>query len=149
MSTSTFIMLKPDAKDRQLEQTIEDIFIKHGFKILRCADVKVDAPLIIAHYQEVIDRLNLDYFEQSILSAFLGKTVKIYEMTKDNSDIIAEVRELVGATNPKKADPNSIRGRFCDDDMAVSIAEKRMLRNLIHASDSIENAKKELALWFK
>ncbi|MEI7667708.1 MAG: nucleoside-diphosphate kinase, partial [Erysipelotrichaceae bacterium] len=67
----------------------------------------------------------------------------------DHDDIVAQVRTIVGPTDPAKADPNTIRGRFGTDTMEKSKSEKRLLRNLIHASDSDENAQKELELWFK
>ncbi|KAF0224892.1 MAG: nucleoside-diphosphate kinase [Erysipelotrichaceae bacterium] len=151
MDHTTFIMLKPDALEAHLENKILDVFRENGITILRKKVVIVDEKLILAHYAEVIERLkdNVPDFPQRILKEFVDKTVKIYEIGYHHHDIVAKVRALIGATDPAKAEPESIRGKYATDTMEKSNAEGRMLRNLIHASDSDENAKKELELWFK
>ena len=151
MDHTTFIMLKPDALEAHLENKILDVFRENGITILRKKVVIVDDKLILAHYAEVIKRLkeNVPDFPQRILKEFADKTVKIYEIGYHHHDIVAKVRALIGATDPAKAEPESIRGKYATDTMEKSNAEGRMLRNLIHASDSDENAKKELELWFK
>lgn len=148
MKSSTFIMLKPDAIDRQLDQTIIRIFEEEGFEIVRKKAVIVNEKLIVKHYEEVIEKVNQAYFKEAILKTFVDKTVIIMEIQKDSEDVIKEVRDLCGVTDPVKADPQSIRGRFKDDSLAVAMSEKRTLRNLIHASDSKENAIIEMNLWF-
>lgn len=148
MKQSTFIMFKPDAVERDLVTTILQIFEKNGFVIEKNRDVCVDQHLILSHYRDVIDKLKLDYLEGAILKTFVGQCVPVFEVSKDCEDIIHEVRELVGATDPAKASPFSIRGRFGEDHMAQAISEKRMLKNLIHASDSLESAIEEMELWF-
>jgi len=62
---------------------------------------------------------------------------------------VAKVRKLIGATDPAAADRDTIRGIYGIDTMTKARAEKRMLMNLIHASDSDDNAKQEIKLWFK
>ena len=52
--------------------------------------------------------------------------------------VVEQARKIIGATNPLAADPGSIRGQYCID----------IGRNIIHGSDTVENAQKELALWF-
>lgn len=148
MKTSTFIMLKPDAVKRGLAETILTIFKDHGYEVKRQKEVIVDRKLILKHYEEVIIRVNKPYFEQAILDFFEGQKVVALELQKDGEHVIEDVRALVGATDPVKADPSSIRGQYGDDSLEVSMSQKRTLRNLIHASDSIESAKQELALWF-
>ncbi len=149
MLTSTFIMLKPDAVKRGLTETILSIFRDHGYQIIRQKEVTVDRNLILKHYEEVIIRVNKPYFEQAILDFFEGQKVVALELQKDGDHVIEDVRALVGATDPVKADPKSIRGQFGDDSLESSMSQKRTLRNLIHASDSVESAKQELALWFR
>jgi len=151
MDHTTFIMLKPDALEAHLENKILDVFRENGITILRKKVVVVDEKLILAHYAEVIERLKdaVPDFPQRIVKEFVDKTVKIYEIGYHHHDIVAKVRALIGATDPAKADPESIRGKYATDTMEKSNAEGRMLRNLIHASDSDENAQKELGLWFK
>jgi nucleoside-diphosphate kinase len=148
MKNTTFIMFKPDAVQRQLVSSILDIFKSNGFSVEMSQEVIVDAPLILAHYEDVIKAVNQPYFQQAILDVFVGKKVYAYVLAKDTEDAVKEVRTLIGATDPAKADPLSIRGKFGDDALANSMAEKRMLRNLIHASDSRESVIKETKLWF-
>jgi nucleoside-diphosphate kinase len=148
MQSSTFIMFKPDAVERHLVDTILDIFKQEGFHVVRKKDVLVSKELILKHYEEVIQKVNQDYFPLAIQKTFVGKKVVIVELSKDSLDVVGEVRTLVGATDPVKADSKSIRGRFRDDELSMAMAEKRTLRNLIHASDSIDNTKQEMMLWF-
>ncbi len=148
MKNTTFIMFKPDAVQRQLVSTILDIFKSNGFSVDMSKEVVVDAPLILSHYEDVIKAVNQPYFQQAILDVFVGQKVFAYVLSKDTEDAVKEVRTLIGATDPAKADPNSIRGKFGDDALANSMAEKRMLRNLIHASDSRESVIRETRLWF-
>jgi nucleoside-diphosphate kinase len=148
MLTSTFIMLKPDAVKRGLTNTIIQIFQENGYQIKRQKEVVVDRNLILKHYEEVIIRVNKPYFEQAILDFFDGQKVIALELQKEGDHVIEDVRALVGATDPAKADPSSIRGRYGEDSLEASMSQKRTLRNLIHASDSVESAKQELSLWF-
>jgi len=148
MQPSTFIMFKPDAVERHLVDTILDIFRQEGFQVVRKKDVIVSKELILKHYEEVIQKVNQAYFPLAIQKTFVGKKVVAVELSKGSLDVVGEVRTLVGATDPAKADSKSIRGRFKDDELSVAMAEKRTLRNLIHASDSIDNAKQEMMLWF-
>lgn len=148
MKNSTFIMLKPDAVKRGLTNQIIQIFLDKGYQIVRKKEVIVHEELILKHYEEVIAKVNQDYFKEAILKTFVNQMVIALEITKDSLNLIQEVRDLVGITDPMKADPKSIRGMYKDDSLEVSMREKRVLRNLIHASDSIENAAQEMKLWF-
>lgn len=149
MKQSTFIMFKPDTIERHLENEILNIFIEQGYHIERSKEVVVDEKLILCHYEEVIKAVNKDYFKDGVLKAFLGKRVLACEISKDSQDVVHEVRDLVGATDPSKALSTSIRGRYGKDSFEQAVNEKRMVNNLIHASDSIESVERELKLWFE
>lgn len=144
----TFILLKPDALSRQLVEDIQSILLKEQFEIVRSAYVLVTEPLIVAHYQSVIDALNIDYFKDAVIQCFKDQTVWIAELIS-NQNTIQRLRQLIGATDPKKADPHTIRGKYGIDSFEVANREKRMLENLVHASDSLEAVKYELSLWFE
>ena len=58
------------------------------------------------------------------------------------------VRKIIGSTNPKSADVGTIRADYTPDAYLLANLQQRSTRNLIHASDSDENAKKEIELWF-
>lgn len=149
MPQKTLVLLKPDAIKRKLEPTLIHEFESHGFTIVRQQERIVDAQTILKHYEEVIARVPIVDFKDRILKAFVGKTIRCLELTSSSEHTIDDLRTLIGATDPAKADPNSLRGKYGMDTMEKSSAEKRMLENLIHASDSVESAQKELSLWFK
>lgn len=144
----TFILLKPDALSRQLVEDIQSILLKEQFEIVRSAYVLVTEPLIVAHYQSVIDALNIDYFKDAVIQCFKDQTVWIAELIS-NQNTIQRLRQLIGATDPKKAEPHTIRGKFGIDSFEDANREKRMLENLVHASDSLEAVEYELSLWFE
>lgn len=149
MASRTFIMLKPDAIEKNLEGDILAFFKSYGIEVVRWNTVVVDESLIINHYQEIIDKLNMPDFPNRIRKYFVGKTVRIFEMESKENNVVAKVRELIGATDPTKAGPDTIRGKYSDDSMDIAKQEQRLVHNLIHASDSDENAQKEIDLWFK
>ncbi|MEI7667690.1 MAG: nucleoside-diphosphate kinase, partial [Erysipelotrichaceae bacterium] len=80
MSKTTFIMLKPDALKAHLENDILKIFSDAGIRVIRTQTKTVDEKLILNHYQEVIERLNLPDFPNRIKKEFVGHEVKIYEL---------------------------------------------------------------------
>lgn len=145
---STFVMFKPDALERGLDGQLLDAFKSRGFQVLRSKQVVVDEALILKHYAEVIQRVPIPDFADRIRKAFVGQAVTILQLVNGKETVVADVRNLVGATDPAKADPATLRGRYGNDTMERSVNEKRMLNNLIHASDSDEAARKELDLWF-
>lgn len=149
MASRTFIMLKPDAIEKNLEGDILAFFKDYGIEVVRWDTVVVDEPLIINHYQEVIDKLNMPDFPNRIRTYFVGKTVRIFEMESKENNVVAKVRELIGATDPSKAGSDTIRGKYSDDSMDLAKEQLRLVHNLIHASDSDESAQKEIELWFK
>jgi nucleoside-diphosphate kinase len=144
----TFILIKPDAIKRNLAVDILNIIKSESLIIQQSKIVKVSEERIVAHYQEVIDRLNLPYFKQAILNFFKDQEVFIAEVVSESNTIV-KVRELIGATDPARAEPHTIRGMFGIDSFEKASKESRMIENLIHASDSKESAEFELALWFE
>jgi nucleoside-diphosphate kinase len=144
----TFILLKPDAIKRNLVNDILHTLNQEALIIHQSKFVKVTEDRILAHYQEVIDRLNLPYFKQAILNCFKDQEVFIAEVVSESNTIV-KVRELIGATDPSKAEPHTIRGMFGIDSFDRASKEERMIENLIHASDSTESAAYELKLWFE
>lgn len=145
----TFVMLKPDAMTRHLEKHIIDIFLEEGYEIVRQKRVTATKEIILSHYEEVIRRLDLEYFTGAIIDAFDGKDVMALELFHPKLDAIESIRKLIGATDPSKADKASIRGKYADDSFEAASKDKRMIQNLIHASDSIESYHKEVTLWFE
>ena len=114
MSAITFVMLKPDAVERNLVYTVMSYFEKAGI-IVKCFDLqKVKPELIKQHYAEHIIKFGPE-FERKTLEMFEGKYV-IPIILEGSDDVIAKVREIVGATEPLKAAKGTIRGDLGLDD---------------------------------
>ena len=148
MQQRTFILIKPDAIERHLGEEILDQLRASGLVVLRMKKVIVTQAQIIAHYQDVIDRLKLDYIEQAIIDEFDQKLVWIIVATHPKGNPIETVRNMIGPTDPAKAEDFTIRGQYGRDTMELSMKEHRMLKNLIHASDSPESVEREILIWF-
>jgi nucleoside-diphosphate kinase len=146
--SETFIFFKPDAIERGLVNTLLQIIQDHGYTVLKQATVAVDEDTILNHYHEVIERIGGD-FAQRILNAYADQSIVAVHLSKEGPDAVTAMRTLIGATDPAKADPQSLRGRFGTDTMEKSNQEGRMLNNLIHASEFPSDVTRELALWFK
>jgi len=143
-----FVLIKPDAIKRKLEQVILNELKSLPCVITKQAEVIVEDEIILKHYHEVIVRLDLPGFKEMVLNEFKNQKVIILQCEGDDDQIIQKIRTKIGATDPSVADPNSIRGRYGEDSLVFARASKRMLRNLIHASDSIQAAEFECDLWF-
>lgn len=144
----TFIMLKPDAVRRGLKDAIINRFLNEGIRVFQEKEIIVDEKLILKHYQEVIERLNLAYFKQAVLDVYIGEKVFAFILESDSPTIIEDVRSILGSTDPSQASFESIRGQYKDDDLKSAMAEKRIVRNLVHASDCEASFKRELSIWF-
>ena len=129
----TFIMLKPDAVQRGLVGEIITRFEKKGFKLAGLKMVKVDRTLAEAHYAE---HKGKGFFEPTVGYIMSSPVVAMVWQGKNG---VALARELMGATNPASANPGSIRGSYAMD----------ISRNVIHGSDSVVSAEREIALYFK
>jgi nucleoside-diphosphate kinase len=148
MQNRTFILIKPDAIERHLGEEILDQLRANGLVVLRMKKVIATKSQILAHYQDVIDRLKLDYIEQAIINEFDQKLVWIIVATHPKGNPIETVRKMIGPTDPAKAEDFTIRGQYGRDTMELSMKEHRMLKNLIHASDSPESVEREILIWF-
>lgn len=127
-----FIMIKPDAVQRNLIGEIISRIEKTGLKIIAMKFITVSKSQAEKHYEVHKERP----FYNSLLNFITsGPTVAI---AVEGLNAVKITRKIVGATNPMDATPGTIRGDF-----ALDIG-----RNLIHASDSIENAEMELKIYF-
>ena len=70
-------------------------------------------------------------------------------MIWEGCEAVAVVTKLVGTTEPKTSDVGTIRGDFTVDSYSQSAYENRSVRNLVHQSESPEEAEREIAIWFK
>ena len=129
----TLILLKPDAVQRRLVGEISARFERKG---LRLAALKlVQAPRDLAEKHYTVHK-GKPFYESLLSFLTSGPTVA---MVWEGREAVVVCRNLIGLTDGAKAVPGSIRG-----DYAISVQN-----NLVHGSDSPENATAEIALWFK
>ena len=133
MRERTLVLLKPDAVKRELVGEIISRFERKGLKIVGMKLIKFDKELSRKHYQEHVEKPFYKDLEEFITSG------PVVAMVLEGPEAVETVRHLVGATNGRKADPGSIRGMYSNS----------FSRNLVHASDSLESAKREIELFFK
>jgi nucleoside-diphosphate kinase len=129
----TLILLKPDCIHRRLVGAILGRFEQKGLRLAAMKLLQPERSLAEKHYEVHKERP----FYPSLL-AFLtsGPTLAL---VLEGREAVKVARNLIGATDGVKASPGTIRG-----DYALSVQN-----NLIHGSDSVENAGKEIALWFR
>ena len=129
----TFFMIKPDGVQRNLIGKIISRVEVKGFKITKIKMMTISKELAEEHYGEHKDK---PFFND--LCAYLSSS-PIVVMILEGENAVLENRKIMGATNPKDADQNTIRKLY-----GISID-----KNSVHGSDSVENAKKEIEFFFK
>ena len=129
----TFIMIKPDGVQRGLIGTIMQRFEQKGFKLVA---MKLAAPGREHFEQHYSDLSSKGFFKGLIDYASSGP---VCAMVWEGDNSVLTGRKMLGATKPADSEPGTIRGDLCID----------VGRNIIHGSDSVESANKEIALWFK
>jgi len=129
----TLILAKPDALQRALVGEIVSRFERRGLRIVGMKLMRVSTALAQEHYKEHAGKP----FFKGLVDYIT--TCPIVAMVVEGPRAIEIARASIGATNPAQAAPGSIRG-----DLGVSIG-----RNLVHGSDSVESAQREVALFFK
>ncbi|MFI7552937.1 nucleoside-diphosphate kinase [Verrucosispora sp. WMMD703] len=128
----TLVLIKPDAVRRGLVGEIISRFERKGLRIDAMVSRTMDAALADEHYVEHVDKP----FYPPLKAFMTGGPLVALVLSGDQ--VIEVVRGLIGATDGRKAAAGTIRG-----DLSLSNRE-----NLVHASDSADSAKRELALWF-
>ncbi|ONI07439.1 hypothetical protein PRUPE_5G120700 [Prunus persica] len=129
----TFIAIKPDGVQRGLIAEIISRFERKGFKLVGIKVVVPTKDFAQKHYHDLKER---PFFNG--LCDFLSSG-PVIGMVWEGEGVIKYGRKLIGATDPQKSEPGTIRG-----DLAVVVG-----RNIIHGSDGPETAKDEINLWFK
>jgi nucleoside-diphosphate kinase len=128
----TLVLIKPDAVQRGLIGEIISRLERRGLRIVALRLLQVDQELARRHYAEHVDK---PFFGQ--LVGFIT-SAPIVAAVVEGPHAVEVVRQTMGATDPKKAAPGTIRG-----DLGLDITH-----NLIHGSDSEETARREIALFF-
>jgi nucleoside-diphosphate kinase len=128
----TLVLIKPDGVQRGLVGPILGRFEARGLKLVGLKLMQVPRELAEKHYAEHLGKP----FYEGLLNYITSGPVIAFVL--EGSNAVVAVRKTIGVTRSFEADPGSIRGDF-----ALEVG-----RNLVHASDGVETAQREVALWF-
>ncbi|GMH40711.1 hypothetical protein BSKO_08615 [Bryopsis sp. KO-2023] len=128
----TFVMIKPDGVQRGLVGEVIKRFESRGYKLVALKMQSVDKAFAESHYADLSDKPFFGGLIEYIVSG------PVVAMVWEGKDVVKQGRSMIGATNPLASAPGTIRGDYCID----------LGRNVIHGSDLVESANKEIALWF-
>ncbi|MCD6109612.1 nucleoside-diphosphate kinase [bacterium] len=129
----TLVLIKPDAIQRGLIGEIIGRFERKGLKLASIKMMALDDEILIQHYSHLADK---PFFPS--LTKFM-KSSPVVAMVWEGLEVVNAVRLLCGITKSREAEAGSIRG-----DLAMSVS-----CNVVHASDSVENAQKEVTRFFE
>lgn len=128
----TFVLIKPDGVQRGLHGKILDRFAERGLKIVAMKFIKPDVTLVEKHYKEHETK---PFYPRLVNFLTSGPVVAI---VLEGFGVVKAVRGMCGATNPLVSETGSIRGDFAT----------YTGKNIVHSSDSVDSAQREIALWF-
>lgn len=171
----TLVFLKPDGVQRGLIGEVVGRFERAGFKIVAMKMLRPTMDLLERHYpsdegflrtlgtktKEAFEAAGRDVQAETgtddllvigrqvrqWLVSFVG-SAPVVAFVLEGTHAVSVTRKLVGDTLPFRASPGTIRGDFSADSPTVANVQKRPVRNLIHASGSLEEAAFEIGLWF-
>jgi len=129
----TFVIFKPDCMAQRHVGNVLARFEAAGFDVIGCKMTRLSPALLREHYAHVATKPFYPEIEQFMSSR------PVVMMALQGENIVQRVRDLLGPTDSRKAAKGTIRGDFGTE----------MMKNVVHASDSVDNAKAELARFFK
>ena len=128
----TLVFIKPDGVQRGFVGNVLSRFETRGLKIEALKMMTISSELADQHYREHVDKPFYPDLKKYVTSS------PVVAMILEGPNVVSVVRKMVGATNAGEADPGTIRGDF-----ALTTSE-----NIVHASDSVESANREIDLFF-
>ncbi|RUS55191.1 nucleoside diphosphate kinase [Kurthia sp. 3B1D] len=129
---TTFLMVKPDGVKRQLIGDIVDRFERKGFVLKGAKLMQISQELAEKHYAEHAEKPFFGELTDFITSG------PVFAMVWEGENVISVARLMMGATNPAESAPGTIRG-----DYSTTVSH-----NVIHGSDSLASAEREIGLFF-
>ncbi len=170
----TLVIIKPDGVQRSLVGEIIRRYERTGLKLSAIKMMIATEELATKHYYEVGGDEWIEEVGRKARAAYEKKGQESpYKTNKDNgwavlksnakylssgpvvcmiwqgNQAVALVRKITGGTEPLSSDVGTIRGDLTLDSYAMADTDQRSVRNLIHASGSVEEAEKEIPIWFK
>lgn len=168
----SLVLIKPDGVQRGLIGEIISRFEKKGLKVTAMKMILPTKEMAKKHYDQPKEAMMLlgnrtleSYAEKGLTHKFSdpmdiardiqARLVKylvvgpVVAMVIEGAHAIAHIRKIRGGTNPLSADIGTITGDYTIDSYFVADADERAIRNLVHASGSVDEAENEIKIWFK
>lgn len=168
----TFIILKPDTIQRSLIGEIVNRLERTGLKLVAVKMINADEKRLTEHYGKKDDwylekgtkrvrlmqeagkpvnpnRAPIEYGKDIIRGIIrYMQSSPVVAMVWEGNQAVAVVKKIVGGTDPTASDVGTIRGDYQLDSYTLSDSEQRGIRNLIHCSDQVAEAEREIKIWF-
>ena len=146
MIERTLVLLKPDTVQRCVSGELISRFERSGLKIVGMKMHWTSEEEARKHYDEDLEkRRGKEVRDSNVKFLTSGPVIAI---CLEGIHAVEIVRKMIGSTEPKAALPGTIRADYAHMSYAHADKVKKAIPNLIHASDSLESAKKEISLWF-
>jgi nucleoside-diphosphate kinase len=138
----TLILIKPDGLIKSLTGNVISRLSEAKLTIMGAKVVRVSRELAEKHYEHLKGK---PFFGELIdyIVGDVHKTYRVLALVYQGENAIAKIRDIVGDTDPEKANPISIRGAY------GRITTTGVFENVVHASSNLEDAEKEIKLWFQ
>ena len=141
----TLVLIKPDGVLRGIVGEIIRRFEQRGLKIVGLKMINPDKSAAEEHYSESITTKHGKHVRDYLLNYITESPIIAIALQRDNA--IKLVRKIVGSTYPGEADIGTIRGDFAHASKEY-VKEFQQGKNLVHAAENEEDAKRELSIWF-
>jgi nucleoside-diphosphate kinase len=141
LDEATLVIVKPDGLIKSLTGDVLSRLSKTDLRIIGAKVMEVSKDLANIHYGHLKDKPFFNELITYITGGLHGEN-RIMALVYYGKDAIKKVRDIAGSTNPEEAAPTSIRGAY------GRILTSGLFENVIHASSSVEEAEREIKLWF-
>ncbi|BCR21070.1 nucleoside-diphosphate kinase [Borrelia miyamotoi] len=144
----TLCVIKPDGVRRGLIGSVISKFERAGLKIVAAKMILVDRKMAETHYlYDDIAVRHGEFIWQSLIDFIMSSPV--FAFVVEGVEVIDVVRKFCGSTEPKMASPGTIRGDFAYHSFNYANEKKCSVYNVIHASANVDDAIREISVWFK
>jgi nucleoside-diphosphate kinase len=164
----SLVLIKPDGMEKKLSGTVLSTFEKCGLNLVGVKMVQADDTLLSQHYPDEMahtlgEKTKASYLKKGKefphdpkefghgvlkkLRKFI-QSAPVVAMVLEGEDAVANIRKIVGGTEPITAGEGTIRGTHSDDSYEKADKEDRPVKNVVHASGTVEEAEKEINIWF-
>lgn len=137
----TLVLIKPDGLVKSLTGNIITELSDNDLIIVGSKIVQVTRELAEEHYQHLREEKFFDELIKYIMGEY--HTKRVLALVYHGENAIKKVRKVIGATDPEKAEPTTIRGKY------GRVTSKGVFENVVHASENEKEAEREIKLWFR